>query len=61
MTFTPLPPFGTGGAVTATIDHTNENFGATTDVPNSPNFSSGETSTQLYEATLNVLNAGTKP
>jgi hypothetical protein len=60
MTFIPQPPFGTGAPVNATTDTTNANFGAT-NFPHSPNFSSGKTSTQGYEAKLNVLNVGTKP
>jgi len=55
MTYTPNAPFGTGGNVTATVDLTNSNFGAT-NFAHSPNFAISETSTAEYLLSLNNAN-----
>ena len=56
MTF--IPTNQGSGNVTATTNTTNADFGAK-NFPNSPNFSTGESSTKTYEQDLNVLNIGT--
>jgi hypothetical protein len=61
MTFIPTGPFGTGGNVTATASTTVADSGANTNVPNSPNFSGGKSSTTVFHQKLNVLNIGTTP
>lgn len=59
MTF--IPTNQGSGNVTANIDNTVANFGAK-NFPNSPNFGTGESSTETYEiASLNVLNLATQP
>jgi hypothetical protein len=64
MTFLPTSG-GTSGQVTATVSTVNANFGSgnsSATLANSPNFNSGETSTETYEtASLNVANIGTLP
>jgi hypothetical protein len=64
MTWTPQPPFG-GATVNATVSTVNANFGSgnsSATLANSPNFNSGETSTETYEtASLNGANIGTLP
>ena len=57
MSFTPNAPFGTGANVTATVDSTIANFGAT-NFPHSPNFAISETSTAEYLLSLNNANIG---
>lgn len=59
MTWTPQPPFGTGGNVTGTISTVNADFGAK-NFPNSPN-TDGELSTFEYLQDLNNSNIGTEP
>jgi hypothetical protein len=53
-----IPTNQGSGNVTATIDSTVANFGAV-NFPHSPNFGSGESSTETYEQDLNALNIGT--
>jgi hypothetical protein len=64
MTYLPLPPFGVGGAVNATVSTVNADFGSgnsSATVANSPNYSTGETSTAEYLLTINNSNIGTEP
>jgi hypothetical protein len=64
VTFLPQPPFGSN-VVNASVSTVNANFGsgsaATGTVPNSPDYSSGETATQEFLAVLNQENEGTEP
>src|SRR5260370_32497234 len=51
MTWTPSPPFAIGGNITATTSTTNADAGRI-NFANSPNFSSGTTTTQSYTTQL---------
>jgi hypothetical protein len=56
-----IPTSVGSGNVTATVDNAVSNFGAV-NFPRSPNFSTGDSSTETYEITsLNVLNLATQP
>jgi hypothetical protein len=60
MSFTPQPPYGVGGNVTATTSTVNADFGAK-NFPNSPNFGSSVTSTATRLLTINAENLGSTP
>lgn len=60
MTYTLNAPFGVGGPVNATTSTVNTDFGAK-NFPNSPNFSTGRSSTATDLLTANSRNLGTKP
>ena len=58
MSFSPLPPYGVGGSVNATISTTIANQGASPNFANSPN-TNGLTSTAERLLTVNSENIGT--